>query len=81
MNNSKYYEKFAAPSPSPNSSELCKGWNGIKDCFKKIPNILAVLNLTPDSFSDGGKFNKKNKGITHAMSLYKSGASIIDVGG
>ena len=49
--------------------------------FKKIPNILGVLNLTPDSFSDGGKFNKKNKGITHAISLYKSGASIIDVGG
>ena len=29
--------------------------------FKKIPNILGVLNLTPDSFSDGGKFNKKKK--------------------
>ena len=27
--------------------------------FKKIPNILGVLNITPDSFSDGGKFNKK----------------------
>ena len=27
--------------------------------FKKIPNILGVLNLTPDSFSDGGKFNTK----------------------
>ena len=49
--------------------------------FKKIPNILGVLNLTPDSFSDGGKFNKKNKGITHAINLYNSGASIIDVGG
>ena len=49
--------------------------------FKKIPNILGVLNLTPDSFSDGGKFNKKNKGITHAISLYRSGASVIDVGG
>ena len=35
--------------------------------FKKIPNILGVLNLTPDSFSDGGKFNKKSKGITHAI--------------
>jgi len=42
---------------------------------------LGVLNLTPDSFSDGGKFNKKNKGITHAIRLYKSGASVIDVGG
>ena len=29
--------------------------------FKKIPNILGVLNLTPDSFSDGGKFNTKKK--------------------
>ena len=30
--------------------------------FKEIPNILGVLNLTPDSFSDGGKFNTKKKG-------------------
>ncbi len=49
--------------------------------FKKIPNILGVLNLTPDSFSDGGKFNKKAKGISHAVNLYKGGASIVDVGG
>ncbi len=49
--------------------------------FKKIPNILGVLNLTPDSFSDGGKFNNKNKGINHAISLNKNGASIVDVGG
>ena len=49
--------------------------------FKKIPNILGVLNLTPDSFSDGGKFNKKNKGVNHAVNLYKNGASIVDVGG
>ena len=31
--------------------------------FKKIPNIMGVLNLTPDSFSDGGKFNQKKKGF------------------
>ena len=49
--------------------------------FKKIPNILGVLNLTPDSFSDGGKFNTKKKGIDHAMNLYKKGADLIDVGG
>ena len=29
--------------------------------FKNIPNILGVLNLTPDSFSDGGKYNKKKR--------------------
>ena len=49
--------------------------------FKHIPNIMGVLNLTPDSFSDGGKFNKKNLGYKHAVYLFKSGANIIDVGG
>ncbi|WP_440919306.1 dihydropteroate synthase [Candidatus Pelagibacter sp.] len=49
--------------------------------FKKIPNILGVLNLTPDSFSDGGKFNTKQKGISHAFKLYKDGADLIDIGG
>ena len=42
--------------------------------FNKIPNIMGILNLTPDSFSDGGKFNKKKKGIFHAKNLFKSGA-------
>ena len=49
--------------------------------FKHIPNIMGVLNLTPDSFSDGGKFKKKNLGYKHAVYLFKSGANIIDVGG
>jgi len=49
--------------------------------FLKIPNIMGVLNLTPDSFSDGGKFNKNNKGAQHAFTMFKSGANIIDVGG
>ena len=49
--------------------------------FKKNPNIMGILNLTPDSFSDGGEFNKKNKGLNHAKNLFKSGADIVDVGG
>ncbi|MDC0215576.1 dihydropteroate synthase [Candidatus Pelagibacter sp.] len=49
--------------------------------FKKIPNIMGVLNLTPDSFSDGGKYNKKNLGYSHAVNLFKDGANIIDIGG
>jgi len=49
--------------------------------FNKIPNIMGVLNLTPDSFSDGGKFNKKTIGISHAKNLFKFGADIVDVGG
>ncbi len=49
--------------------------------FQKLPNIMGVLNLTPDSFSDGGKYNAKNKGIKHGLEMFKSGANIIDVGG
>ncbi len=49
--------------------------------FQKIPNIMGVLNVTPDSFSDGGKFNIRKRGIKHALNMFKSGANIIDVGG
>jgi len=49
--------------------------------FLKIPNIMGVLNLTPDSFSDGGKYNKNNEGLKHALKMFKSGANIIDIGG
>ncbi len=49
--------------------------------FLKIPNIMGVLNLTPDSFSDGGKFNKNNKGSNYALKMFESGANIIDIGG
>jgi dihydropteroate synthase len=49
--------------------------------FNEIPNIMAVLNLTPDSFSDGGIFNKKNLGYKQAINLFKLGSKIIDVGG
>ena len=42
---------------------------------------MGILNLTPDSFSDGGKFNKKNKSFSHIIEMIKAGAKIIDVGG
>jgi len=49
--------------------------------FKNIPNIMGILNLTPDSFSDGGKFKKKNLGHKQAALLSRLGANIVDVGG
>jgi dihydropteroate synthase len=49
--------------------------------FLKLPNIMGVLNITPDSFSDGGKFNKYNKGLKHALEMFSLGANIIDIGG
>ena len=49
--------------------------------FKDTPNIMGVLNITPDSFSDGGKFNSIDKGVKHALKMFNSGVNIIDVGG
>ncbi len=42
---------------------------------------MGVLNLTPDSFSDGGKFNTKSKALKHALEMFAAGANIIDIGG
>ena len=42
---------------------------------------MGILNLTPDSFSDGGKFNNQKKAKNHIFNMIKAGANIIDVGG
>ncbi|WP_442867479.1 dihydropteroate synthase [Chryseobacterium herbae] len=44
------------------------------------PKIMGILNLTPDSFSDGGKFNSEKSALEHAEKLLKDGAEIIDIG-
>ena len=49
--------------------------------FKNIPNIMGILNITPDSFSDGGKYNYSDLAIKQLNHLFKSGAHLVDVGG
>ena len=66
--------------------------NDIKKIVSKRPNlnknlkfseplIMGILNLTPDSFSDGGLFNQPYKSFSHIQNMIKKGANIIDVGG
>lgn len=45
------------------------------------PVIMGILNVTPDSFSDGGQFNTPDAALAHARRMYEAGARIIDVGG
>ena len=45
------------------------------------PLIMGILNVTPDSFSDGGRFNSTDKAVNHAIKMVKDGADIIDIGG
>ena len=60
---------------------VSKRSNFLKNVNFSETSIMGVLNLTPDSFSDGGKFNSKKKSFHHILDMIKSGANIIDIGG
>ncbi|OUY08173.1 dihydropteroate synthase [Acinetobacter populi] len=58
----------------------------VLDCGKQqldlsVPHIMGILNVTPDSFSDGGLYFDKAQAIEYALSMIDDGASIIDIGG
>ncbi len=46
-----------------------------------FPHIMGILNVTPDSFSDGGQFNATDKALSHCQKMIAAGATIIDIGG
>ena len=48
---------------------------------KSRPMIMGILNVTPDSFSDGGLFNEKSAAVDKALAMIDEGADIIDIGG
>lgn len=45
------------------------------------PNVMGIVNVTPDSFSDGGDFSNTEKAVQHALKLIEEGADILDIGG
>lgn len=45
------------------------------------PHVMGIVNVTPDSFSDGGKFSSTNLAVEHALQLIAEGADILDIGG
>jgi dihydropteroate synthase len=56
------------------------------DCAGRIvrldrPRIMGILNITPDSFSDGGRWLGRSEAIGHALAMQEAGADIIDIGG
>ncbi|MCG8027935.1 MAG: dihydropteroate synthase [Candidatus Thiodiazotropha taylori] len=58
----------------------------ILDCAGKPldlsqPRVMGILNLTPDSFSDGGRFTARDAAIRHALQMIKEGAAMVDIGG
>ena len=49
--------------------------------FGRTPLVMGVLNVTPDSFSDGGRFFDRSSAIAQARELADAGADILDIGG
>lgn len=49
--------------------------------YQKKTYIMGILNVTPDSFSDGGKYNQVDVALKHAEQMVNDGADIIDIGG
>ena len=49
--------------------------------FPRPTLVMGVINVTPDSFSDGGKFQSTNQAVEHALRLAEEGADILDIGG
>ena len=45
------------------------------------PHVMGILNVTPDSFSDGGQFTAIDKAVAHCQQMIADGATIIDIGG
>lgn len=45
------------------------------------PRLMGVLNVTPDSFSDGGQFDQPDRAVAHGLDMVKAGADFIDIGG
>ena len=77
--------------PSPAAAEKCEPDNTVRKLyFWKLKQreirlgertvIMGVLNVTPDSFSDGGKYSDPDRAFARAVELEEQGADIIDIG-
>lgn len=53
----------------------------VRKTARPRPRIMGILNVTPDSFSDGGRWNSVDDAIEHGAALHAQGADLIDVGG
>jgi len=58
---------------------ITRNFNGLVATFHPV-NVMGILNLTPDSFSDGGQYNSQDAALKRVQQMVKQGASIIDLG-
>ncbi len=54
---------------------------GTKEFDVTRTHVMGILNVTPDSFSDGGKWNHTDRALKHAEQMIAEGAEVLDIGG
>ncbi|MFT4096572.1 MAG: dihydropteroate synthase [Rhodoblastus sp.] len=59
---------------------MCAGRDGFLACVAERRALMGILNVTPDSFSDGGKFESRAEAVAQAKKLVADGADIVDIG-
>lgn len=67
--------------PTPVVANLVWRFGGREWTSPSLPRLMGILNVTPDSFSDGGRFNRQDAAVAHGVQLAQDGADILDVGG
>ncbi|WP_243155688.1 dihydropteroate synthase [Kocuria sp. TGY1127_2] len=68
-------------SSVPPESSAARGWGSFADLPQDRTLVMGILNVTPDSFSDGGEHDDTSRAVSHALKLVAQGADIVDVGG
>lgn len=69
---------YAMNTSDPSSSRFLCGKYQLDLCS---PCIMGIVNVTPDSFSDGGRYDTVEKAVAHGLELVSEGAGILDIGG
>lgn len=86
------FEQAIAPLPDALAAEARKQWANLAKVHAPLqlgartirldqPQVMGILNVTPDSFSDGGQHEAAEAGRAHAAAMLEAGAAIIDIGG
>jgi dihydropteroate synthase len=66
---------------SPKMMNLTLKWSNFSLDLGQRTHVMGILNVTPDSFSDGGNYLEVNRAVEHALEMAREGVDIIDVGG
>ncbi len=68
---------FAAPA----EGSMLAGFESLRERLRRGPLVMGVLNITPDSFSDGGLWLNAEAAVAHALDMADQGADVVDIGG